>query len=159
VRSGRDREDVVKLSIIDGSFFETVPKSHLFYQLFLQVFSEHLKKKGVRIPPEKLKIIEESLSYITDQTIIASSKVVEKASIKPRLRIMAEVHLEGNPHSKHYPIPEKSFNLILHKSLVSEELKEVIRKELPQVLIFSIYHKRNGEHVVFCIRFGQKLLI
>jgi hypothetical protein len=40
--------------------------------------------------------IEKSLSYITDQTIIAASQTIEKAFVRPRLRIMAEVHPEGN---------------------------------------------------------------
>jgi len=156
VRSGKGKKDEVKLSIVDGSFFETVPKEHLFYQMFLQVLHAHLKAKKIEISPDELKIIEKGLKYITDQRIIASSKIIEKASVKPRLRIMAEVHPEGNPHSTHYNIPERSFNLILHKSLVTKKLKNLIYEELPNIEVFSIHHKRNGEHIVFCIPFGAK---
>ena len=142
----------VKVSIVDGSFFETVPKEHLFYQMFLQVLRAHVEKKKLEIPEEKLKEVEEVLKCITDQTIIAGSKIIEKASVKPRLRIMAEVHSEGNPHSSHYDIPERSFNLILHASSVSGDLEAKIRQVL-DCEIFSLQHKRNGRHKVFCVRF------
>jgi len=156
VRSGKGKKDVVKLSIIDGSFFETVPKERLFYQMFLQVLYAHLDAKKIKMPLNELKIIENALKHITDQRIIASSKTIEKASIKPRLRIMAEVHPEGNPHGNHYNIPEKSFNLILHKSLVTKKLKNLICEKLPNSEIFTIRHKRNGEYIVFSILFGAK---
>ena len=142
----------VKVSIVDGSFFETVPKEHLFYQIFLQVLRAHVEKKKLEIPEEKLKEVEEVLKCITDQAIIAGSKIIEKASVKPRLRIMAEVHSEGNPHSSHYDIPERSFNLILHASSVSGDLEAKIRQVL-DCEIFSLQHKRNGKHKVFCVRF------
>ena len=87
----------VKVSIVDGSFFETVPKEHLFYQTFLYILRAHLEKKKIKISQQTLKEVEKALSCVTDQTIIASSKIIEKASVRPRLRIMAEVHPEGNP--------------------------------------------------------------
>ena len=147
VRTHRDNTNRVKVSIVDGSFFETVPREHLIYQMFLQILREHIEKKNIEIDPKVLKEVEKVLSYITDQTIIAGSKLIEKASIKPRLRIMAEVHPEGNPHSKHYPIRGRTFNLIVKKSRASDELEQELSK-LP-IRIFSIHHKRNGEHVVF----------
>jgi len=140
----------VKVSIVDGSFFETVSKEHLFYQMFLKVLRQHLEKKKVKISPQTLKKVEETLSHITDQTIIAQSQIIEKASVRPRLRIMAEVHPEGNPHSTFYPeISEGSFNLILQSSPEIKELKKEISAEIPEIEIFSIFHKRNGEHIVF----------
>jgi len=104
----------VKVSLVDGSFFETIPKEHLIYQMFLNVLRAHLEKKKIEISQETLRKVEETLSHVTDQTIIAGSQIVEGASVRPRLRIMAEVHAEGNPHGKFYPeITEGSFNLIL----------------------------------------------
>ncbi|MBI5253912.1 MAG: hypothetical protein HY930_05910 [Euryarchaeota archaeon] len=146
--------DKVKISIVDGSFFETVPKEHLIYQMFLNILRGHLEKKHIKIPSELLSEIEKSLSHITDQTIIAASQTIEKASVRPRLRIMAEVHSEGNPHSSFYPeISERSFNFIIQKSIYEERLAEIMRQKIPEVKIFTIRHKRNGEHVVFQYRF------
>lgn len=154
VRTHKDNDDKVKISVIDGSFFETVPKEHLIYQMFLNILRGHLEKKDIKIPPELLSEIEKSLSYLTDQTIIAASQTIEKASVRPRLRIMAEVHSEGNPHSSFYPeISERSFNFIIQKSVYEEKFAEIIRREIPDIEIFTIRHKRNGEHVVFQYRF------
>ena len=149
VRTHADTEKV-KVSIIDGSFFETVPKEHLIYQMFLNVLHAHLKKKDIKLTSETLKQIEDALSHVTDQTIIASSQVIEKASVRPRLRIMAEVHSEGNPHSSFYPeISEGSFNLILQATPSVKSLEKELCSKTPQIKVFSIHHKRNGEHIVF----------
>jgi len=140
----------VKLSIVDGSFFETVPKENLIYQMFLQVLRLHLEKKKIDIPQETLEKVEQTLSHITDQTIIASSRIIQNASIRPRLRIMAEVHPEGNPHGGFYPeITEGSINLILQSTPQTEKIKRELSSRVPEIAVFSIQHKRNGEHVVF----------
>jgi hypothetical protein len=156
IRTHRDDESV-KVSIVDGSFFETVPKEHLIYQMFLNVLHTHLEKKEVKIPPETIRQVESALSYITDQTIIAASQVIERASVRPRLRIMAEVHSEGNPHNAgFYPeISEQSLNFILKVSpLEREQLEKTIACEVPEAKIFTISHKRNGEHLVFQLKLG-----
>lgn len=148
----------VKISIVDGSFFETVPKEHLFYQMFLNVLRKHLEKNQVKISEETIKKVEEALSHVTDQTIIASSQMIEKASVKPRLRIMAEVHPEGNPHSTFYPeITEDSFNLILQPSPETIKLKKELPAQIPEIEVFSIHHKRNGEHIVFQFKKNAQL--
>jgi hypothetical protein len=150
VRTHADKEEKVKLSVVDGSFFETVPKDHLIYQMFLNILRAHLKKKGIKIPPDTLNQIEKALSHVTDQTIIAASQIIEKASVRPRLRIMAEVHSEGNPHSNFYPeISERSINLIIEASSYEEKLTKIVSQKMPEVEIFTIHHKRNGKHVVF----------
>jgi len=149
IRTYRD-DDRVKVSLVDGSFFETIPKDHLIYQMFLNILQEHLDKKDIKVSDEKLREFQELLSHITDQTIIASSQNIEKASVKPRLRIMAEVHSEGNPHSSSYPkISEGSFNLITQKALFTKELGEKLHSEVPDTEQSVINHKRNGEHIVF----------
>ena len=150
IRTYADRGDKIKISIVDGSFFETVPKEHLIYQMFLRILRSHLEKDGTEIPPETLAQIENALSHVTDQTIIASSQIIEGASVRPRLRIMAEVHTEGNPHSRFYPeIPERSLNFIIGASLYEEEIAERISRKVPDIKIFPIRHRRNGKHIVF----------
>jgi hypothetical protein len=154
IRTHKGKDDKVKISIVDGSFFETVPKEHLIYQMFLNILRDHLKKKDINIPSELMNKIEKSLSYITDQTIIAASQTIEKASVRPRLRIMAEVHPEGNPHSSFYPkILERTINLIIQSSLYNEEIIETISNKIPDINVFTIQHKRNGEHLVFQFKF------
>jgi hypothetical protein len=148
----------VKVSIVDGSFFETVPKEHLLYQMFLNVLRAHLRKKKIKFSQETLEKVEEALSHVTDQTIIASSQIIERASVRPRLRIMAEVHSEGNPHSTFYPtITEGSFNLILQSSPQIRKLEEELSAHVPEIEVFSIRHKRNGEHIVFQFKKGARL--
>jgi len=151
VRTHRCKKEKVKLSVVDGSFFETIPKEHLFHQLFLQILYDHINKKGIRIPKETLEKVKGVLTHITDQTIIAASRTIEGASIRPRLRVMAEVHGEGNPHSAtHYPeISEGSFNLILKLTPQAEALKEELVKQNPELRTFVIRHKRNGQYLVF----------
>jgi hypothetical protein len=157
VRTHKGNEKV-KVSIIDGAFFETVPKEHLFYQMLLNVYRRHLEKKNIKITKETLEQVKEALACINDQTIIASSQIIEKASIRPRLRIMAEVHPEGNPHSTHYPkIIEGSFNLILQSIAETKQLKEEIPSRVSNIKVFSIFHKRNGEHIVFQYKKGKNL--
>jgi predicted Zn-dependent protease len=113
-----------------------------------------MDKKGLKISENTLKEIESVLANITDQTIIASSRIIEGASIRPRLRVMAEVHTEGNPHSSYYPeIVENSFNLILKDEPQISEVKKEISQRIPEIRIFTIHHKRNGPHVVFQFRF------
>ncbi|MCW3128825.1 MAG: hypothetical protein N2V75_01800 [Methanophagales archaeon] len=140
----------MRVSVVDGSFFETVPKDNLIYQMFLNILRLHLERKEIKIPPDTLNQIEKALSHVTDQTIIAASQVIEKASVRPRLRIMAEVHSEGNPHSSFYPeISERSINLIIEASSYEEKLARIISQKIPEIELFTIHHKRNGEHVVF----------
>jgi len=154
IRTYKDDAKRVRISIVDGSFFETVPKEHLIYQMFLNILRGHLEKKEIKVSPKLLKEIKKSLSYITDQTIIAASQTIEKASVRPRLRIMAEVHTEGNPHSSYYPeISERSINLIIQKSAYKEKIAELISKKVSDVKFFTIRHKRNGEHIVFQFKF------
>lgn len=112
----------------------------------------------MEIPQDTLEKVEKTLSHITDQTIIASSQIIEGASVRPRLRIMAEVHPEGNPHSKFYPeIIESSFNLILQPSPQVKELETELTTRTPEIEVFSIFHKRNGEHRVFQFRKEARL--
>jgi len=149
IRTYRD-DYRVRVSLVDGSFFETIPKDHLIYQMFLKILHDHINKKDIKVSTEKLTEFQELLSQVTDQTIIESYQNIEKASVRPRLRIMAEVHSEGNPHSSVYhQICAGSFNLIIHGALFTKELEEKLCSEVPKVEQLVIKHKRNGEHIVF----------
>lgn len=149
VRTNRESEKV-KLSIIDGAFFETIPKEHLFHEMLLNVYHRHLEKKHLTPSKETMDEVETALKCIDDQSIIACSQIIDKASIRPRLRIMAEVHPEGNPHSSFYPrVTQGSFNLILQSTKETMQLKEELLSTMPDLEVFVIRHKRNGDHIVF----------
>ncbi len=156
VRTHSENPDKVKVSIVDGSFFETVPKDHLLYQVLHQILHEHIKKKELEISQTTLEQVEKVLSEITDQTIIGASRTIEGASIQLKLGIIGEVHSEGNPHSSHYPqISDKSFNLILKATPQTEKIKNMLLKEIPELKTFTIKHKRNGDHIVFQFNLKQ----
>ena len=71
---------------------------------------------------------------------------------------MAEAHPEGNPHSNHYAeITNDSFNLILQSSPEVKELEKELSRQVPEIEVFSIFHKRNGGHRVFQFRSGIAL--
>jgi len=60
------------------------------------------------------------------------------------------VHPEGNPPSNHYPeTTNGSFNLILQLTPEVKELVKELSRQVPEIEIFSIFYRRNGEHVVF----------
>jgi len=154
VRTHANSEDKMKISVVDGSFFETVPKEHLIYQMFLNILHNHLEKKEIKMPPGALDQLEKTLSCVTDQTIIAASQIIEKASVRTRLRIMAEVYPEGNPHTSFYPeVSERSINFIVGEPASGKELAEEISQKIPEIKKFTIQHKRNGKHVVFQFQF------
>ena len=142
--------DKAKTSLIDGSFFETVPKNFLISQMFLNILEQHRVKKKLDISAAKFSEIKKLLAQVTDQTIIAGSQSIDKASIKPRLRIMAEVNPEGNPHSQHYPqIESRTINFILPEKLCTVELQTHLLGSVPELTQFTLQHKRNGKYVVF----------
>ena len=154
IRTHKNNTQKVKISIVDGSFFETVPKEHLVYQMFLNILRNHLEKKDIKIPSELLVEIEKSLSFLTDQTIIAASQTIEKASINTRFVVTADVHPEGNPHSSFYPeISERSVNLIIQTSDYNDRIKAHILEIVSDINVLTIQHKRNGKHLVFQFKF------
>jgi hypothetical protein len=149
VRTYRCTEKV-KLSIVEGSFFETIPKDSLIYELFLQIIQNHIREYRLNISERVLNEVFSLLRNITDQTIIAKSRIIKGASVRPRLRLMAEVHAEGNPHSSYYPqIRKGTFNLIIRETQEANQVKSYIKNLVPEVEIFTIQHRRNGPHVVF----------
>lgn len=52
--------------------------------MLMNVLRAHLEKKEIDISSEALKNVEEAFSHINDQTIIAKSQIIERASVRPR---------------------------------------------------------------------------
>ncbi len=153
IRTGRGNPNKTKISLVDGSFFETIPTDNLIAQTFLTILKDHHEKKSKKLTDKEYRYIEEILSYLDDHTLISSSKSIENASVKPRLRLMAEVHPEGNPHSSHYPqILDRTINFIIREK-DHQGLENEFGKELSGMNRLGINHKRNGKYIVFQHKF------
>jgi hypothetical protein len=171
VRTKSNSEQEVRVSIVEGTFFETVPNSELLSQVWKQLLNK------AKVPD---MIAEQVIEYLAslEREDIAVSRHVCKASIKPRLRIMSEVERDGNPHT-YNEIPARSVNLIV-KPVISEGVDEerwlresidwftqqakaeglVVHKANSQNLSLAlgcqefqltvrfIHHRRNGRHLV-----------
>lgn len=165
IRTDSKNPSAVRLSLVEGSFFETVPKNVLLKAVWSQILAR------TSLTEQQRDELVEPLSRL-EQGDIAKSRSIEKASIKPRFRIMAEAHSEGNPH-RYAEIDARTLNLILKlpesqneewaKTLFAAEGAEPIREiEKDNVLflrigykgqqfdleVFTIRHKRNGDHLV-----------
>ena len=94
-----------RLSVVQGTFFETIPNQELLKSLWKDL----LKQAGV--PAEQHMEILDYLAKL-ERNEVAKSRRIERAAIKPRLRIMSEVVADANPH-KYQEIRERTVNLIL----------------------------------------------
>ncbi|MBM4078012.1 MAG: hypothetical protein FJ267_20475 [Planctomycetes bacterium] len=165
VRTRSNDKQRVRLALVEGSFYETVPKDHLLEQIWKQVLDDS------GMPATEQPPIIEFLGRL-EQTEIARSREIDKASVRPRLRLMAEVHTDANLHT--YPeIPARTFNLILKRKpgydehwIIGELEQDGLvdsrteQQDAEQFIVVSakntelrlrylvITHKRNGEHIV-----------
>jgi len=105
VRTKNKNQDACRLSIVQGTFFETIPNQELLKSLWKDL----LKQSGVPIKQHK-KILD----YLAklERNEVAKSRRIKRAAIKPRLRIMSEVVTDANPH-KYREIGKRTVNLIL----------------------------------------------
>lgn len=157
----------VRISLVQGTFFETLPTKDLLKALW-----ENLLPNDVT--EEERKTVIDILARI-DRENISSTQHIPHASIKPRLRLMSEIEAEGNPHT--YPeIAPRTLNLI---TKLREENPEAKRRELEEwanreglgvrwqddsicqithgdftleMSVSVLKHKRNGWHRVCQVR-------
>jgi hypothetical protein len=103
---------------VQGTFFETIPNQELLKSLWKDL----LEQSGVPIEQHK-----EILDYLAklERDQIAESRVIERAAIKPRLRIMSEVVADANPH-RYQEIGERTVNLIL-KALSEDSSESLVQ--------------------------------
>ncbi len=171
VRTRSNDQQRVRLALVEGSFYETLPKAQLLEQIWQQI----LEASGM--PQTDQKPLIEFLGRL-EQTDIAQSREIEKASIRPRFRLMAEVHGDANLHA-YSEIPPRTINLILKRETGYDEnwlAREFRREGFDAVRIeqsgatrflalshrdqelhlrfLTITHKRNGEHLV--LQYGLK---
>lgn len=158
----------IRLSLIEGSFFETLPK----YKMMELVWGQILDASG--ITGAMRDQVTESLAQL-EQREIAQSRDIDGASVRLRFRMMAEAHKDGNVNR--YPeIQPGSFNLViklegertlqaLFPLFAMEGLRASLGKDGKRIQVqaqdkeihfnlSTIHHKRNGEHLVLSMGLG-----
>lgn len=87
----------VKVCLVSGKFFETVPVAELLPAAFREVALD-ASDSEVEIPDEYLRLFRHQADF-------ASSREIEGASVKIRFRVMAEVHPSTNLfRQQNYPM-------------------------------------------------------
>lgn len=181
VRTMAKSEQEVRVSLVEGTFFETLPTSALLREVWKQLLLE------AKLPMEKVEEVAEKLATI-DRDEIAISRHVDKASIKPRVRIMSEVESDGNPHA-YAEIPARTVNLVvkpevpdgksepdwLYRSVAwlqqqakaegltvqranSQHIAFLFAEQVIELAIRCIHHRRNGRHLVLQYQRHQETL-
>jgi len=162
VRTDATQPDKVRISCVEGSFFETIPKHTLLQQLWGQLIA------SCELSAEDAARVVASLATLS-QTQIAQSRTLHKASVKPRLRLMAEVHPDANLH-RYQGFGPRTINLVV-KAEWDDDTRWIQEKfgieglqvvcDHNQILVrssnahtdlrlthFRITHKLNGPHLV-----------
>ncbi|GIV20102.1 MAG: hypothetical protein KatS3mg023_1853 [Armatimonadota bacterium] len=172
VRTRAEHPVEVRVSLVEGTFFETLPTDELLREVWKQLLIES------GLPQEQADEVVEKLSSL-DREEVAISRHIEKASIKPRLRIMSEVESDGNPHT-YREIPPRTLNLIVKTPVVEQasdsdawllqsmewflqqaqaegltvenadipKITFMVGREKISVDLRCIVHRRNGRHLV-----------
>lgn len=162
IRTHRGNHEKCRLSLVQGTFFETISTSDLLTSLW-----GHLLEQA-NVPDESKRELLNSLSRLTREEI-ALSRHIEGASVKPRLRIMCEVISDGNPHD-YSEIPPCTVNLIVKIGNENDIIGNLIRwlekdhlqlenVSKDQIRVYfendkfllcqvkTIQHKQNGLHL------------
>jgi hypothetical protein len=165
VRTMRDNPKECRISVVQGTFFETIPNEQLLRSLWQEVLQQ------ANIPEEQQQQVLDYLARL-ERDEIAQSRLIEGASVKPRLRIMSEVVSDANPHL-YKPISARTVNLILkapdedagldvlgewsakcfqqdnlQANLSGNTLMVFVDEREIKYKIFQIRHRRNGLHLV-----------
>ena len=148
---GRRRASV-KICLLHGSFFETIPIAQLIRESLDQVFSEAFAESGEELSEEVRELL---LRHLDKQRYFRQVRKVEKSSVNLRFRVMTEAKREGNIlNGELYPqIVDDSLNLILplhreeEKKVAMGAVERVFGKDLLEN--FVIQHPFNGKFVVF----------
>ena len=165
VRTHAGNDTKVRLSLVEGSFFETIPKAELLRRMWDQLIASSGLQEVQR--PE----VVESLADLS-QAEIVQSRPIPQASVRPRLRLMAEVHPDANPHA-YEPILPRTANLIvkaewdddsrwIETGFADEGMKTAIVSDglvltmatgtAAHLRYFRVTHKLNGPHLVLQYR-------
>lgn len=154
LRGRQNKENVTKVCLVHGSFFETINVNQLIKSSFSQVIGDASSNNNSQLTEkEREKFIE----IFSQQDIFATTRKVDRASVSMRFRIMTEVRKEANIFNKtYYPeIADNTLNLIVpvhgetvakrhsQEKLINDAIKTVgIPKKAKET--FLIKHPFNG---------------
>ncbi len=144
----------IKVCLVHGSFFETVPIEKLITSSFGQVLSEGLEENNALDNVDVSDILD---NVTLSQSHFSKSRHVKDASVKLRFRVMTEAENEGNIlNPQLYPrIMDNTLSLVAPADSpdATEEVKRCLRiaisqSELSRGETFTITHPFNGDFYV-----------
>ena len=148
------KADNIKVCLVHGSFFETVPVDKLIKSSFGQVLSEGLKENKAQVSTDLSDIMD---NVTLSQSHFSKSRHVKDASVKLRFRVMTEAENEGNIlNPQLYPeIKDNTLSLVApgDSPAATEKVKQYLRLAISQSELahgkkFTITHPFNGDFFV-----------
>lgn len=147
----KDSAPRVRVCLVHGKFFETIPTATLVQESFRQIVKERLTESGTEISDSQ---IDKLVQLFDSREVFAKTRKVEKSSITVRFRVMTEVSQEANVLQ--YPqIIDNSLTLLLPivdsgESKKYDELITIAFKDhdlydvLNKIRKFEVKHVLNG---------------
>jgi hypothetical protein len=164
VRTSKKKSNDIRISLVEGAFFETLPTHDLLVKFWEQILS------ATNLNAIEQARVTHSLSKLTQEEIVKLWDI-EKASVRPQLSLVADVHQDAELHHLS-DIPPRTVNLVVKQEsgydaqwFVSEFAKEGLTAQLStqgdesivsvfssnhrfEFRVFTLQHKRNGLHLV-----------
>lgn len=144
----------MKICLVHGSFFETVPVDELIQDSFSQALNERLREEDEEISAELRALIT---GLFSRQDTFSKVRHVENASVRLRFRVMTEVNRHGNIlSSRSYPkIKDNTISLVLpyKDEGARAQQKSYIRMAISKSeweagSELDIHHPLNGDFLV-----------
>ena len=155
---GRKRSNV-KVCLVHGKFFETVPVSTLISESFGQALEERLNELDTSL---SASMKQKLLNLFSEQETFSRTRSIENASVRLRFRVMTEVKAGGNIlNQNQYPqIDDNTLNLALPchskeaQKLHIDRMKVAFEQTnvsnlFPQIKTFTLQHHFNGPFLIF----------
>jgi len=141
----------VKVCLLHGSFFETIPIQQLIQETFAQILQEGMGDQLSAAEKDRLAAL------LTTHQIFNRVCLIPGASVNPGFRVMAGVTVEGNIlKTTQYPqIAHDTLNLILPFYSPEEEEQHLTLTQMAlednfgEVIMKYIKHPLNGWFIVF----------
>ncbi|MCP9495939.1 MAG: hypothetical protein MSG64_15935 [Pyrinomonadaceae bacterium MAG19_C2-C3] len=148
----------VKVCLVHGSFFETIPAAKLISSSFEQAMNERLAQASEEITDE---LKQKLLLLFSEQETFSRVRRVEKASVRLRFRVMTEVTSKANilNRNEYASIADDTLNFVApfhtaqdrnaHVEKLKTAFEQTGNHELFSRLMFAeIKHHLNGNFFV-----------
>jgi hypothetical protein len=155
---GRNNPNL-KVCVVHGKFFETIPVSTLISESFGQVLEERIDELGtLSLPSIKQTLVD----LFSELGTFGRPRSLEDASVRLRFHVMTEVKAEGNIlNQNQYPeIIENTLNFAVPCHNEAEQKLHIDRMKgafeqmnvsnlFSQIEIFTLQHHFNGPFLIF----------